>query len=79
MKRRAEAYNQAKQPKKAILMYNRILRIAPDISVIKECARLYCLNLQYDKAREVLRKAPTPNIIITFMICEIYLKEHNYK
>lgn len=60
-------------------MYSRILRISPDIAVIKQCARIYYNNLQYEKAREVLRKNQKPDIFITFMICETFLKEHNYK
>lgn len=60
-------------------MYDRILKLEREPEVIKQCARLYCLSQQYEKAREVLQLASQPNIHVIYMICETYLKELNYK
>jgi tetratricopeptide (TPR) repeat protein len=79
MRLRADSYRQCRQHKKAIQMYNRILKLEKDPEVVRQCARLHCIVQQYEKAREVLQLAPTPNIHVTYMICETYLKEHNYE
>ena len=55
------------------------MRIAPNLSIIKDCARLHCRVSQFDKAREILRQAPGEDLNIVYMICETYMKEEKYE
>ena len=79
LRKRALAYERNGEHKKAVFMYYKILRINPSLNTIKDCAKLHCKLLQYDKAREVLAKATPADENIVYMICETYMKEGKYQ
>lgn len=60
-------------------MYYKLLKIGPDLNIIKDSARLHCRLGQFDKAREILRTAPKEDINVVYMICETIMKERKYQ